>query len=414
MKRQRLLAIGIIIALVLTGCSSYETKTYILEDITDGEVRTHIDIDRIYDYCYNISTYGNEDLAKNRTAWWSPAIDRRIIINQHNNGNNTNYINKVDYEYGFSEPTGEKKWDSYDIPLGISPNGKYMLYERRLSDVRYLILYDYESLDNIIITMIDPKIIPTTLFEPVFCWSKNGNQLVYGWKYHGKAKHILALNGDYYYNDWRYGKESIYSIQCYNVAKKETTKVYELGDWMFHEKVYDYSIQINDNGMALIFSNDDKWLYCFNILKPSQHKIIKKQNSLLEHYWLGEQGIYIQDDYKGIVYYQFDSDKWELLSSETKDDEIDHFVASKDGNTLYFTVRQKPKTYAEQTDNRVWDVYRYSVDTQDLECMYQGADDVIGLDLSSDENNLMLEMRDYSYHNRYKDSLLTRLFVFKS
>ena len=413
MKQLRWL-LGILILLLLSSCNKYETKTYVLEDLTeDEETRSYINVDRIYDYCYNVSTYGNEEIAKNKTAWWSPIIDRRIVINQYNAAENANYINKIDYEYGFSDVTKGRKWENYDKPLGVSPNGEYMFYERRLDEVRYLMLYDYMTEKDIMIAMFDNKILPPDLFEPVFSWGMSGGQLIYGWKYSGESKHVVALDTNYYYNNWRYGKERVYSIYCYNVSKQESNKIYEMNDWKFHNMLYNYSIQCSDNGNAMIYSNEDPWLYQFNILDSSKGTVVRKPDSAFETYWLGNKGIYVQDDRQGIKVYKFEDYNWTTIASGISD-EIDHLITTKDGNVLYFSLRQKHEAYADYSDNNVWDIFRYRVDKNELECMYQGADDVIGLELSRSENNLMLEMRDYSYKKRYKDSLLTRIFVFKS
>ena len=413
-KRLKLVSFWILSVLLFISCKRNESQTYILEDLSeDEETRTYINLDRIYDYCYNINTFGSEELAKRKSAWWSPVVDRRIIINGYDIGKENTYINKLDYEFGFSDITEGRTWESYDTPLGVSPNGEYMFYQRKLSEVRYLMLYDYMNKTDIMIAKFDNKIIPPSLFEPVFSWGNNGNELVYGWKYIGEMQHVVALDEDYYYNNWRYGKDIVYSIHLYNAAKKVSTKLYEFTYWKFRQELYNYSIQINNNGYALLNSRDDKWMYLFNILDSSEHKTINKPKSLYETCWLGNTGIYIQENNQGIKYYDFESESWSNIVSNISD-EIGHLITSKDGNTLYFSVRQESKAYSEYSNTSVWDIFRYQVDKKELECMYQGADDVIGLELNDNEANLMLEMRDYSYQTRYNDSLLTRIFVFKA
>lgn len=407
--------IGMLISVVLlSGCSSYETKTYVLEDTPkEEESLSYMNLDRIYDYCYNISTYGNEDLAESKSAWWSGVIDRRIALNQYNYIYNTNYINIMDYEYGVSEESAKHTWNSYDKPLGMSPDCQYMFYIRDLSDARYLMLYDYWSKEDILIARYDPKIVPEEYFEPAFCWSDNGSQLIYGWKYTGESQHVVALDEDYYYNDWRYSKESVYSIQSYSVAKKVSTPIYELTYWKYHDKIYNYDIQLNSNGYAMIYSKDDRWLYLINTLNLKDQKTINQFNLNCEKFWLGNKGIYAQDTYYNLQIYRIDGNEWELEVDDVHA-EVKHLITSKDGNILYFSVRQDHETYADRKDSNGCDIFCYIVDQERLECMYQGAEDLIAIDLSHDEKNLMLEMRDTSYQNRYNNSLITRLLVFKS
>ena len=414
MKRHRLLSVSIIVILLLTGCNRYEKKTYILDSIAEDEDdQSFINIDRIYDYCYNVSTYGHEELAKSRTAWWSPKETNRIILNQYNNSENTNYINKVDFMYGFSDTTKGKEWPAYDIPLGVSANGEYMFFERRVSDARYLMLYDYLNNKYTLINRYDPEIIPPSLFEVVFCWSKVGNQLVYGWKYIGEPQHVVALDEDYYYNNWRYGKERVYSIKCYNVVDGESTELLELSDWKFNNKVYNYSLQMNDNGDILLYSKNDEWVYLFNILNPSKQYTINKAVSLYDNYWLGNQGIYVQGKAQQIMMYNLDTSSWITICNDVNG-EVGHLAVSKDGSTLYFSSRQMSETYTDPIKTKVWDIVRYSVEKKELKYMYQGAEDVVGMELSSNGENLMVEMRDYSLFSNYKDTFVTRLYIFKS
>lgn len=407
--------IGILIGvLCLTGCSSYETKTYILEEKPkDEETFSYVNLDKIYDFCYNISTYGNERLAGSKSAWWSSVIDQRIVINQYNYIYSTNYVNILDYEYGYSVESPKKTWATYDKPLGMSPDCQYMFFIRELSDARYLMLYNYWDREETLIARYDPEIIPKKYFEPVFCWSENGNQLIFGWKYTMEAQHVVALDEVYYYNNWRYGKESVYSIQCYNVTSKRCTPIYELTYWKYHGKIYNYEIQVNSNGYVMIFSKHDKWLYLVNMLNQKEQKTINQFDLSCEMFWLGNKGIYAQKRDYSLQIYPIDGNGWEPLCNDI-DNEINHMTMSQDGNILYFSVRNENGTYAERKDSSGWDIFCYIVDKGRLECMYQGADDLIAIDLSHDEKNLMIEMRDTSYQNRYQNSLITRLLVFRS
>ena len=412
MKRKKLLAISMVVVFLLNGCSSFETKTYILDEISEEEeTRSYINIDKIYSYIYNSPDYRDFESLSRRTAWFSPDEDTQIIINQYDDANSRNFINKINYDTSKSQRGGSREWQDGDIPHGVSADGNYMFFERRTEDIRYLMLYDYLNDRETVINQVNSKDVPSSLFKVVFCWEKYGNKLVYGWKYTGEPKHVVALDEEYYYNNWRYGKERVYSIKCYDIAKKESTTILESSIWKANNKVYNYSLQINDYGQVMLYSKQDNWLYLFPISNTLELETINKTYTVEENYWLGNKAIYTQDASQRIVKYDLEEQSWDILSSSISD-EVDYLTPSKDGNTIYFSIRQKSTTYIGQTD-KVYNIYRYNVEKQELECMYQGAEDVIGLDLSRDGESLMVEMKDMSSIN-LSLSYLSKIFVLKS
>ncbi len=419
MKRRRVVAVISLLIIALSGCSSYSTKTYVLEDVSEDHNDLSLNIDRIYDYCYNTSTYGNEELKTKPSAVWSANETRRITINEYNNTTDTNDVKNIDYEFGFFMQSESVEWNSYDKPLALSPDGHYMFFERSLQRTRYLLLYNYEDKCISIVDKVESADVPPEMFAVECCWSHNGAEIIYGWKYTGDSQHVVALTGDSDYNNWRYGKEFVYCIKKYRVAKQELSTIYELQDWKFHNIVMDYKMQINSSGYVFICAKEDIWLYLINTKKENDHIVFDKASSSGEgSYWLGEQGIYTQDSSYSIQLYKQDTKAWSTVCDSISD-EVDHLVTSQDGNTIYFSIRRHSEPHVDALnnnvwDNSVWDIMRYRVGQKGLEYMYRGANDVIGISLSSNEDNLMLEMRDTSYKVNDKDYYLTKIFILRS
>ncbi len=411
MKQRRITAVSIIIILLLTGCNSYETKTYVLDDNNEeSDEYLYNDSDSVYDYYYSINTYGNEELAKSKTACCNPNDEDNgsIIINKYSDGDNKNYITKLDYKSGKTYTSKGKVWQECDTLLGMSPNGSYMVFVRELVDYNYIMVYDYQKDKETIITWYDTKEIPSTLFQLTVCWADKGNRLIYGWKYIGVSKQVVALDDVYDYNNWGYIFEKIYNIYCYDVAKQDDFVVYEFTDWKSNRLIYNYSIQSNDNGYVLIHALDEEKLYLFNLYRPWEKRAIDKMFTYLEHYWLGSSGIYVQLNGYNLMCYNFQLDEW-VGENYLVTQEIDHFIVTKKGDAIYFSVRQKPKQYGQQEEKISWNIFRVTNDWEDVECLYRGVKDLIGIELSKDEENLMLEMRDNSYESRRDESMLTRL-----
>ena len=411
MKQRRVLVVYIIIILLMTGCNSYETKTYVLDDKT-GEVDEfpYNNLDSVYDYYYSINTYGNEELAKSKTACSNPNDDDygSIIINKYSDGDNKNYVTKLDYKSGKTYTTKGKVWQECDTLLGMSPNGSYMVFERKLIDYNYIMVYDYQKQKETIITWYDTKELPPTQFQLTVCWADKGNKLIYGWKYIGESKQVVALDDVYDYNNWGYDFERIYNIYCYDVVKQEGFVVYQLTDWKSNKLIYNYSIQTNDNGYVLIHPLDGGKLYLFNLYKPWEKWDIDKMFTYLEHYWLGPLGIYVQLNGYNLMCYSFERKEW-IGQNYLITYEIDHFIVTKKGDAIYYSVRQKQNQYGQQEEKISWSIFRTTNEWNEEECIYQDVKDLIGLELSKDEESLMLELRDYSYESRRDESILTRL-----
>lgn len=412
----------------LSGCNK-DHRVKLIELKEEQQEGISVDAKKIYRYDY--STFVSLDGGWNDliVAHWDLRNANNIIINGYDPAAGTLYVRSVDYRYGFFDEiiVYDKRDDVFLI--SCSYDKRYMLLEARTDEERIILVYDIETKEYEQIAAVDIDKFPTDRFEIESVWIPKTNVVVFGWKFNW-----YYIDGNKEMQEFQVKKgqtmgfpTSYYELCYYDVETKKQSVDVIMKSWMEENMLFNYELLVSEDGRIFLYTrNDDE-----NLIKEDSAILQYTEDGKLSidypeinankfsNFWFTETGIYAQSNTGGLFLYDemTSNSKW-VPVIEDKESTILDLTVSRDGKTIYVAEASEiigaleesiiHRYYSEKTN-----IFAYSTELKKKEYLYKSAGNVVAMDLSEDQNKLLVEMKEgYTVEgNGY--NMLMKTFVFQ-
>lgn len=395
------------------------------------EQQAGISIDAKKIYRYNYSTFGNiyQEWNELTVAHWDPNNANNIIINEYDPTAGTLHVRSVDYRYGFFDEiiVYEKRDDVFLI--SCSYDKRYMLLEVRTEKERLIIIYDIETKEYEQIAAVDIERFPTDRFEIESVWIPKTNVVVYGWKFNW-----YYVQGDKEMQEFQVKKgqsmgfpTDYYELCYYDMGTKKQSVDVIMKHWMEANMLFNYELLTSEDGRIFFYTrnDDENWFEQDSAIlqynEDGKVSVVYPEinANMFTNFWFTDTGIYAQSNTGGLYIYDetASTSNW-VPVIEDKESTILDLTVSKDGKRIYVAEASEIigtleesiiyRYYSEKTN-----IFVYSTELKKKEYLYKSAGNVVEMELSEDENKLLVEMKEGYTVEENGYNVLMKTFVFQ-
>lgn len=382
---------------------------------TDLEQSIQVSTDKIYSYEYSAYLSGSEESDNDVTVYWDKENENSLILSMFDSETNTLFIRSSDYRYGFFKEYGKEVISDDFLPILLSPDGHFILVERRTEDTRSVVVKEITTGSEEEIISVPMNHFPVDNYHIEAVWKEDSKAVILGWEVSSNQKSMVKPTPDNTVILKEPENTKINMMYLHKVAEKETL-TFEYEDKVFSGSVYEnYELKVNGKGDVLRYTPGSYSCSYIQFIEDQPHITTLPITGYMNvEYWITDRGIYTQGNQGDLFYYELNGEKessWRILITANEKRIID-LQASSDGDTLFIAEESEKDWYKEDSYNYTKaDIYAYSLTHKRKDYLYKGAIGVVTISLNKEENKLLAGLRKNYNPSDYNTEIL--IFNFK-